>query len=461
MISRRTALTGMAAAASATAAGLPSGAMTNAGDAVSSGKLTAASSAATVGIPMNRARAEEILERDGLDALVLGQGINVYHASGFWPLTSRMGHSPNTFAIVTRRKAQPLSLVLPSFTYYYLLADIHRSDDFPAYIYTSPADEEGPDGAPLAAPFALFPDRKAIPLDSVESRRGSLTAFAEKGVGLSADAKLALAKALKDLGLTKARIAVDHQNVHALVTESAPGATLVDADDALRRIRPIKSNHEIALMRRAATNNAEAALAAAHAVRAGASYRDLRNLFYAEAAQRGNKGVFMVVDRVSAEQYDAPFRDGQAFLIDAVSEFGGYHGDYGRTIFLGEPPRPMAQAVAAIGTAWDEIRHALKPGMRFSEIGALGQQTLKKLGGNYIVPFGPHSVGLYHTDHVGNAGAAALREDHVLEKGMILSVDCPLLESGMGGSAHLEDLMLITENGSEPINNVGDQVIII
>lgn len=460
MISRRTALTGMAAA-TATVAGLPSGAMTEPGNSVGSGNSAAVDSVATVGIPMHRGRAEEILEREGLDALVLGQGINVYHASGFWPLTSRMGHSPNTFAIVTRRDTQPLSLVLSSFTYYYLLADVHRRDDFPVYIHTSPADEEGPDGAPLAAPFALFPDRDAMPLDSIESRRGSLTAFAEQEAGASAYAKFALAKALKDLGLTKARIAVDHQNVRELVAETAPDATLVDADDALRRIRPVKSDHEIALMRHAATNNAEAALAAVRAVRAGASYRDLRNLFYTEAAQRGNKGVFMVVDRVSAEQYDAPFRDGQAFLIDAVSEFGGYHGDYGRTIFLGEPTRPMAKAVAAIGTAWDEIRHALKPGMRFSEIGALGQQTLKKLGGDYVVPFGPHSVGLYHTDHVGDAGAAAFREDHVLEKGMILSVDCPLLESGMGGSAHLEDLMLITGNGSEPINNVGDQVVII
>jgi Xaa-Pro aminopeptidase len=99
--------------------------------------------------------------------------------------------------------------------------------------------------------------------------------------------------------------------------------------------------------------------------------------------------------------------------------------------------------------------------MRFSEISALGQQTLKKLGADYVVPFTPHSVGLYHTDHVGTANPAAFREDPVLEKGMILSVDCPLLAAGMGGSAHLEDLTLITETGSESINDSGDQTIVI
>lgn len=455
--SRRSALTGMAAIVAA--AGLPAPVSASTGDADLGGAAMADSVALPSGVRMNRARADEIMEREGLDALILGQGVNVYYASGYWPLTSRMGHAPAAFAIVTRRPEQPLSLVLSSFTHYYQLADIRDSNDFPAYIYTFPSGEEGPDGEPLAASFPLFPDRNELPLDAIESHRVGIVASAEKAHGVSAGAKYALAKALKDLGLTKARIAVDHQNVRAVVEDAAPASTVSDADDALRRIRPIKSNLEIALMRRAATSNAEAALAAVRSVRAGAGYRDLRNVFYAEAARRGNKGVFMVVDRVSAEHFDAPFRDGQAFLIDAVSEFGGYHGDYGRTIFLGEPTRPMAKAAAAIGTAWDEIRHALKPGMRFSEIGALGQQTLKKLGGNYIVPFSPHSVGLYHTDHVGNAGAAAFREDHVLEKGMILSVDCPLLESGMGGSAHLEDLMLITENGSEPINSVGDQVI--
>ena len=121
----------------------------------------------------------------------------------------------------------------------------------------------------------------------------------------------------------------------------------------------------------------------------------------------------------------------------------------------------MAKATTAIGTAWDEVRNALKPGMRFSEISALGQQTLKKLGVSYSVPFTPHSVGLYHTDHVGKAGARAFREDWVLEKGMILSVDCPLVDAGVGGSAHLEDLTLITENGCESINDVGNQTIIV
>ena len=406
---------------------------------------------------MNFGRAIQVMEEDGIDALVLGGGINFYHASGHRPVTTRMGHRPSAFAIVTRNESQPLALVLASFSYYFQLADALNTDSYPIYLYTGP-EPTNPDEA---LPVSVFPDRNARPMDDIESRRASLTLLADKERGAAPGLAPALTRALTDLGLAKATIALDHDSIRPLLGDSLPGASFLGASNALSRIRPIKSAVEIALMRQAATMNAEAALAAAKTVRAGASYRDLRNVFAVEAARRRNRSVFLVVDRVSSEHFDAPFRDGQSFLIDAVSEYQGYHGDYGRTVFLGEPTRPMAMATKAIGRAWDEVRHSLKPGMRFSEVSALGKQTLKKLGTNYAVTFTPHSVGLYHTDHVDQSGVGFAWQDLILEPGMIISVDCPLLEAGVGGSAHLEDLMLITTTGSEAINEVGDQVIIV
>lgn len=460
MITRRKVLTGAAAIASTV--GASTATLAQERHAKPESIETIDVNAATVGTRMNLPRAFDVMERFGLDAMVLGEGLNVYHATGYWPLTSRMGHAPGAFAIVTRNSTHPVSLVMSSFTYYYQFADIHRPEDIPVYLYTMPADFADTAPQPEPAPLMIFPDRKEAPLDSIESRRANLSLLAKKEQGVWAGAKYAMVKALDDAGLSKAKmIGVDHSNVDALLRESAPTVALTDADDSLRHIRPYKSASEIDLMRKSATANAQAALAAVRTVRDGATYNDLRSIFWAEAARRGNRGVFMVIDRVSSDYLDAPFRDGQAFLIDAVSEYQGYHGDYGRTVFIGEPSKAMDQATKAMGTAWDEVRDALKPGMRFSEIMALGAKTLKKLGGNYSVSFAPHSVGLYHTDHVGKAGARAFREDWVLEKGMVLSVDCPMLDAGMGGSAHLEDLTLITENGCESINDEGDQTIIV
>jgi hypothetical protein len=44
---------------------------------------------------------------------------------------------------------------------------------------------------------------------------------------------------------------------------------------------------------------------------------------------------------------------------------------------------------------------------------------------------------------------------------MLLSVDCPLLNTGLNGSVHLEDLMLITPDGLEPIHELGNEVIVV
>jgi Xaa-Pro aminopeptidase len=121
-------------------------------------------------------------------------------------------------------------------------------------------------------------------------------------------------------------------------------------------------------------------------------------------------------------------------------------------VFVGEPSKTMKQATDAITLGWATVRDALRPGLRFSEITALGRETLRKAGHDFVVAFGPHSVGLYHTDAAGLG-------DLVLEPGMILSVDCPVMQAGIGGSAHLEDLTLITATGSEPIHPAAASIV--
>jgi Xaa-Pro aminopeptidase len=67
-------------------------------------------------------------------------------------------------------------------------------------------------------------------------------------------------------------------------------------------------------------------------------------------------------------------------------------------------------------------------------------------------------VGLSHEDQPSSAIDGGVL-DLALMPGMVLSVDCPLLDVGVGCSAHLEDLMLITERGSEPLNALGNHLI--
>jgi Xaa-Pro aminopeptidase len=276
----------------------------------------------------------------------------------------------------------------------------------------------------------------------------------------SADAGGALVRAMRDMGLWKGRIAFDHLLTAAICERHGHPGELVPGDNILRWIRLVKSPLEIRLMRRAAAANVAAVDALGQSIRAGASHAELKQQFEIEAARRGNRALFLTVDRASSVLSDEVIRDGQAFFIDGVSHFHHYHGDYARTVFVGEPLPAARAAAQAVAHAWQAVREELRPGLTYTEIVALGQEAVRKGGFKLAIGFGPHSVGLMHTDEPGDdKGGFYGKLDLTLCENMVLSVDCPVLNTGVGGSAHIEDLMLITADGAEPLHDLGEPVI--
>lgn len=394
--------------------------------------------------PVDLERARAIMERDGLAGMVLVNPVNVFHFTGYWPATSRMGARPGAYVLVSRDSAQPVAVVAAEFTYYYLMADNAYEYPFQIFLFTGTA------AAPAIS--TVFKDAGREPLSDRERARLAAVQAAEARQPVSADAERALIKAIRTMGLDHGKVGIDEVDLKTVFASANFSAEVASASETLKRIRLVKSARELQLMRRAATANMQAAMAAAAAARAGASYRELRTAFFAEAARRGNRGVFMVIGGVSAEGVDHPLREGDAFLFDAVSEGCGYHGDFARTVFVGEPARTMKEVTEAIALGWATVRDALRPGLRFSEITALGRETLRKANHDFNVAFAPHSVGLFHTDAAGLG-------DITLEPGMILSVDCPVMQAGVGGTAHLEDLTLVTPTGSECIHPAAQSII--
>ena len=413
--------------------------------------------------PMNLERACKVMHEFDLQGLVLGEPVNVFHVLGYWPQLSntRTGQPPTTFAVLSRDVQQNPGLVASRFIYYYTYVDGGFASDVQVYLYQE-ADDNSHSGTllPAEALEPEFPDRKQAPLSTVELRRRRALNAATAAGGTSADAGAALVRAMKEMGLWSGRIACDHVVTASVCEHHGHPGEIVAGDNILRWIRLIKSPLEVRLMRRAAIANVNALTAVGHAVRAGASHAELQHLFELEAARRGNRAVFLNVDRVSSELSDGVISDGQAFFIDGVSHSHHYHGDYARTVFVGEPLPAARRAAEAVAHAWQSIRERLRPGMRYSEIAAIGREAVRKGGFDVAVGIGPHSVGLMHTDEPGrDAGGFYGKLDLTLRENMILSVDCPVMDTGLGGSAHIEDLMLITAEGAEPLHDMGAPVI--
>lgn len=413
-------------------------------------------------------RARHFMEREGVDALVVAQPANVFYVTNHWPQLDRMGYTHSMFGVFCRDPGRPIALIAHAFGYYYSHSD---ESDFPnrlVFTYTQPdtaAADAGPAGEQADAddPAAAAPTTlRIVDEGAVTPRERRRREMLAKTRGNSATAAGALSKALRELKLEKAALGTDDLEIEPMLRARGIAARFVPIDDTLRRIRLAKSPTELQLMRLAARQNVEAALAAASTAREAGSTRVLRARFFAEAAQRGNTGLFMVIDGSSSEVMDWPLREGMAFSIDCVSTCRHYHGDFARTIFVGEPRASMQRATKAIANAWDDVRGRLRAGVKYSEIRAAGRESLKKQGVDLTVSFRPHSVGLFHSDQPGgDLSQGRLSPDLVLEENMILSVDCPVLDHGLGGTAHLEDLMLIRADGAEPLHGIGDRVIVV
>jgi Xaa-Pro aminopeptidase len=146
----------------------------------------------------------------------------------------------------------------------------------------------------------------------------------------------------------------------------------------------------------------------------------------------------------------------EPFLIDFVGRFQGYCGDFARTLVFGTPPKELEKRSKIIGRLAQATFEMLKPGVKYSEIRAGGAQALKKLGADFPVGIGPHSVGMQHSDDQGRDDMPFMvRADVALEPGMVITVDLPTLEPGWG-STHMESLILITKDGAEWLDRSDD-----
>lgn len=399
---------------------------------------------------IDRPRASFLLKQAGLEAILLGLPENIYYATGNRPVTARLGIPDAAFAIIPAQEKSPIIYVAPQFTYYFAAVDPGLALGVEPYLVTGINDHEI-----AGASYLIAPEENQFP--AREKRRRQATDIAAP---YYATVSSAIATACTKLGIASGKIGHDSLDAAIALASAIPAAQPSDATLMIKSLRLIKSEREITLMTAASKANVAAAKKTAVLMRSLGTVKNVRNYFNAEVSRLGNMPGFMVVNGALDEAYDEELVDGTSILIDCVSSLHGYHGDYGRTIFMGEPLEPMATKVKVTGRAWNELRGEMKPGMRFSEIRIRGANIAKKMGQRLNVPFNPHCVGLAHTEQpmVDQNGVPI---DTVLEKGMIISVDCPLMEASNQGTAHLEDLVLITDDGCRPIHDVSNPTIVV
>jgi Xaa-Pro aminopeptidase len=407
---------------------------------------------------LNKARAYEVMDREGLDGLVAVSPINVYYLSDFWGALMRMRRTFYNYAVLPRREDAPAGLVLSGVE---LLRLHHRPGAtwMPnRYGYVHPVYQDRRDFDPTVEDpesvehgmkwpihhATLGPGDREY-LQYVESLRGSA----------SVNATYALKKALVDAGLGAARIGSDDPRVGSWLNQiGLPELTVREATTIFRDIRMVKTPDEITLLRRAARINEESLEVVIDSLRVGLPRDELEITYNTEVARRGGRGIYLSTGQSGKSNHLGRVLANEPITFDGLCEFGNYHGDLGRVAVCGEPSAEVVKRVAAIRVGCEVVLQVVKPGVKGRAVTDAVIDAVRKAGFAGFFFATPHSIGLEHSDHRIPIGPTLPggNGEFVFEENMVFSIDMPYYEVGWG-NLHMEDQILVTNNGVEPLTS--------
>ncbi|UCB61569.1 MAG: aminopeptidase P family protein, partial [Candidatus Bathyarchaeota archaeon] len=285
------------------------------------------------------------------------------------------------------------------------------------------------------------------------------------------------AKFMNDMGLANKNIGTDNLSGAAgiwgyqgpPVTKKLPRAKFVLAKDIIQKMRLIKSDGEIKLIRESAkwANLAhsllqeyaapnlwdfDVAAAASHEASVimkralGPDYEPQRwGRYPASAGFRGQVGEMSAIPHSIATK--RAMREYDVLVTGAGADVGGYSCELERTMILGEPTVKQQRHFEVMLKAQEASIKALKPGAHCSDADKAAVKVITKDGlGQHMRHHTGHGLGLEgHEPPWLDSG-----NDTVLKPGMVVSCEPGIYESGFGGFRH-SDTVSITEESVEII----------
>jgi len=392
----------------------------------------------------NIRKLRDAMERQGLDAIVAASPENFYYSTGhpsFLLYTARIAGV--ALAVIPRSESiEPVAMIsefeLGSFA---ANSSIEEVVTYPMWVHIE-------DLRQISSPSELANLKPAPPKGETIDLMGNFER---------------LAAVIEKMGLHKSTIGVEYfffqQMSWSMLTSMLPEAEFSDAMGLFYQCRSVKSPREIEYLR-AAARFAEAGLAAsAKEIREGVTETRLATAYRAEtAAREGSRGARHCIISVG-EQFspsyiprENPARPGDLIRYDVGADCAGYGSDIGRTFVVGKPSALQERIYSALRAGHDAALDAVAPGVKMSEIFAIGQETVRASGlPSYTRGHIGHSVGL--DDRIEEPPNISPHEARPLEAGMVLCVEMPYYAHGVG-AFQLEDMVVVTETGCEKLTSL-------
>ena len=149
-----------------------------------------------------------------------------------------------------------------------------------------------------------------------------------------------------------------------------------------------------------------------------------------------------------------PFEGGEIAILETQGRYKNFWIDINRTAHIGPATSAYRDQFNAVRDIFDTISARLKPGVNTAEICAFHEiPAAQHLDPPEKLLVVAHSVGLVPLESpvkYPGTGLHGAKEGFIVEKGMIISIDCLYFGSGLGPS-HMENVFIVNESGAEPL----------
>lgn len=240
-----------------------------------------------------------------------------------------------------------------------------------------------------------------------------------------------------------------------------PGrARPVDGSSVIERLRAVKDDLEVAVLRRAAQISAAAMEEARALVRPGVTELEIESAMWRSIRTNGAEGWAYDPSIASGPRAARPWNGvslrslepGDLVVIDAGAKYRCYRADLTRTFIVpglgSERSVPQQQALDAVRRARDAALAVVRPGCVASQVTAAVARSLAADGFPASMPHAAgHGLGL----DLHERPSLTRRSTEILLPGNVLTIEPGIYRQGWGG-ARLEDTVVVTDDGWSAIS---------
>ena len=378
----------------------------------------ATGSGAAGGTPFDRGHLDALMERAGIDVLLVSSKHNVQYLMG----------GAYRFFFFSHFDAIGLSRYLP------LLVYVRGKPDDAAYV--------------------------GNPMEGYEKELGRfwmpefIRAWGTDG------AMGAAVERLKRLHLENAAIGVERAFLPAdaeeMLRKALPSARIVDATVPLERLRAVKTPEELGYLRLASERVVDSMLAAIAQHGPGSTKAEVVETLRREEVARGLTFEYCLITAgtsLNRAPSDQVWREGDPMSVDSGGNYKGYIGDLCRMAVLGEPDAELVDLLAEIEAIQMAARAPIRAGARGGDIFEAAGEVLRRSPNGNLLDFVAHGMGLISHEAPRLTGTGPVPypgddADQPLLAGMVLSIETTLPHPRRG-YIKIEDTVAVTETGWE------------